>query len=182
MALELRPEPFDGASATRLVADLTADLTRRYAEEDEPPLCSLSPAEQAARHAAEAEEEAAYTAELTPGDVAPPHGAFLVAHLDGVAVGCGGLRRHEGGVGELKRLWVDPGARGRGVARALVAQLEEEALRLGYRALVLETGLRQPEAIRLYESLGYGRRPLYGRYQDSPLSVCLGRDLRVVAP
>ena len=177
MALELRREPFDGAAAVRLVADLTADLTRRYAEDDEPPLCSLPADEQAARRAAEAEEEAAYAAELAPLDVAPPHGAFLVAHLDGTAVGCGGVRRHEQGVGEIKRLWVDPAARGRGVAKALVAQLEEEALRLGYRAVVLETGLRQPEAIGLYESLGYGRRPLYGRYRDSPLSVCLGRDL-----
>lgn len=179
MALELRREPFDGPAALRLVTDLTADLTRRYAEEDEPPLCSLPPAEHAARRAAEAEEEAAYAAELVPADVAPPCGAFLVAYLDGAAVGCGGVRRHEEGVGEIKRLWVHPAARGRGVARALVAQLEDEALRLGYEALVLETGLRQPEAIRLYESLGYGRRPLYGRYQDSPLSVCLGRDLGV---
>ncbi|MDQ3384723.1 MAG: GNAT family N-acetyltransferase [Actinomycetota bacterium] len=109
--------------------------------------------------------------------VAPPHGAFLVAYLDGTAVGCGGVGRHDDGVAEIKRLWVDPAARGRGVARALVVQLEEEALRLGYEAVVLETGLRQPEAIRLYESLGYHRRPLDGQYRDSPLSVCLGRDL-----
>ena len=177
MALELRREPFDGATATRLVADLTADLTRRYADDDEPPPCSLPPAEQAARRAVEAEEEAAYAAELAPADVAPPNGAFLVAYLGGAAVGGGGVRRHEGDVGEIKRLWVDPAARGRGVARALVAQLEEEARWLGYRAVVLETGLRQPEAIRLYESLGYGRRPPYGRYGSSPLSVCLGRDL-----
>lgn len=177
MALELRCEPYDGQVASRLVADLTADLTRRYADDEEPPLCSLAPAEQAARRAAVADEEAAYAAELSPADVAPPGGTFLVAYLDGDAVGCGGVRRHQGDVAEIKRLWVDPPARGRGVARALVARLEEEAALLGYRALVLETGLRQPEALRLYESLGYGRRPLYGRYRDSPLSVCLGRDL-----
>jgi GNAT superfamily N-acetyltransferase len=173
----LRAEPFDGPAGSRLVADLTADLGRRYADEDEPPQCSLPPEERAARQAAIAADEAAYAAELSPEDVAPPGGAFLVAYVGGDAVGCAGIRAHEVGVAEIKRLWVDPGARGLGVARALVSRLEEDAVRLGYRALVLETGLRQPEAIALYESLGYRRREPYGRYRDSPLSVCLERDL-----
>ena len=174
---DLRPEPYDGPAATRLVADLTADLTRRYTEEDEPPLGSLPTEEQAARRAAIDEEEAAYAAELTPADVAPPWGAFLVAYLDGRPAGCGGIRRHEDDVAEIKRLWVDPGHRRRGVARAVVLGLEAEAVRLGYRALMLETGVRQPEAIALYEALGYHHREPYGRYRDSPLSVCLERDL-----
>jgi len=173
----LRFEPYDGPAATRLVADLTADLTRRYADEDEPPLGSLSPDEMAARRAAIAEEEAAYEAELAPAELAPPDGTFLVAYVDEAAVGCGGIRGHDEGVVEIKRLWVDPGARGSGVARALVTRLEEEAVLLGYRTVVLETGLRQPEAIALYEALGYHRREVYGRYRDSPLSVCLERDL-----
>ncbi len=175
--LLLRAEPYEGPAASRLVADLTADLGRRYAEEDEPPLCSLSPEERAARQAAIDEDEAAYTAEVTPADVAPPGGSFVVAYVGGAPVACGGLRAHDSGIGEIKRLWVEPRSRGRGVARALVARLEEEAVRLGYRTLVLETGLRQPEAISLYESLGYRRREPYGRYRDSPLSVCLERDL-----
>lgn len=176
-SVDLRPEPYDGPAGAGLVSDLTADLTRRYTGEDEPPPCSLTPEERAARQAAIHEEEEAYAAELTAAEVAPPGGVFLVAYLDGVPVGCGGVRAHDVGVAEIKRLWVDPGSRGLGVARAIVARLEEEAVRLGYRTLVLETGLRQPEAIALYESLGYHRRALYGRYRDSPLSVCLERDL-----
>lgn len=177
LAPVLRLEPYDGRAGTRLVADLTADLTRRYADDGEPPLCSLTPDQRAARRAAIDEEEAAYAAELAPAELAPPGGTFLVAYVDGAAVGCGGVRGLDEGAAEIKRLWVDPEARGRGVARALVVRLEEDAVLLGYRTVVLETGLRQPEAIALYEALGYHRRAVYGRYRDSPLSVCLERDL-----
>ena len=176
-AFDLRPEPYDGPAGAQLVADLAADLGRRY--DDEAPASARSPEEQAARQAELDADEAAYLAEVTPGDVAPPVGAFVVARLDGEPVGCGALRRHADGVAEVKRLWVAPPARGRGLARTLMAWLEAEAVALGYRQLTLETGLRQPEAIALYTALGYRRRAPYGRYADSPLSVCFERDLPV---
>ena len=181
MALELRIEPFDGPAGSRLVADLTADLDVRYADVDDPPACALSPAERAAREAARAAEReadgAAYAAEVSPADVVAPVGAFLVAYLDGEPVGCGAVKRHADGVAEVKRVWVAPAARGRGVARALMARLEAEAAALGYRSALLETGLRQPEAVALYTALGYRRRAPYGRYRDSPLTVCFEREL-----
>lgn len=179
MGLELRHERFDGPAGARLVRDLTDDLTLRYvdADADEPPECALAPEERAARRANVAEGEAVYAAEVGPDDVAAPSGAFLVAYVDGEPVGCGAVKRHDDATAEVKRVWVVPEARGRGVARALMARLEEVAQALGYRGVVLETGLRQPEAVELYESLGYRRREPYGTYRDSPLTVCFERDL-----
>ena len=177
MTLELRTEAFDGPVGVRLVADLTADLTMRYADDDDPPACSLSPEARTARGAVLDEEERAYAAEVSPADVVAPLGAFVVAYLDGIPVGCGAVKRHAERVAEVKRVWVVPSARGRGVARALMARLEQEAGALGYRTIQLETGLRQPEAIALYTSLGYRRRAPYGFFRDSPLSVCFERDV-----
>ena len=176
-AFDLRLERYDSSAGARLVADLTADLGVRYGEDDDPPACARTPEEQAALQAALDADAAAYAAEVAPSDVAPPVGAFLVAWLDGEPVGCGAIRRHADGIAEVKRLWVVPSARGRGLARALMARLEAEAVALGYHQLRLETGLRQPEAIALYTALGYRRRAPYGRYADSPLSVCFERDL-----
>ncbi|HKX71843.1 MAG TPA: GNAT family N-acetyltransferase, partial [Acidimicrobiales bacterium] len=79
--------------------------------------------------------------------------------------------------GEIKRMYTAPAARRRGVSRALLARLETEAVRLGYRRLQLETGDRQPEAIALYESAGYGHIPTYGQYAGDELSVCFAKDL-----
>ena len=175
--LELRLERFDGAAGARLVADLTADLGRRYGDDDDAPACARTPEERAARQAELDADAAAYAAEVDPAQVEPPLGVFVVARLDGEPVACGAVRRHADGVAEVKRVWVDPSARGRGIARALMARLEAEAVALGYRQLRLETGLRQPESIALYTALGYRRRAPYGRYADSPLSVCFERDL-----
>jgi GNAT superfamily N-acetyltransferase len=89
----------------------------------------------------------------------PPGGAFLVARAGtaGPPVGGVGLRTVGPGTGEVRRLWVDPTWRGRGVARALMAGLEDAAHRLGHSALRLGTGDRQPEAVALYESTGWVR-------------------------
>lgn len=105
-------------------------------------------------------------------DVAPPVGAFLVAWRNGEAVGCGAVRRRGDGTAELKRMYVAPSARGRGIARALLGALEDEAARLGYRRLILETGTRQHEAMALYVSAGWTPIPNYGPYRLSPLSRC----------
>jgi putative acetyltransferase len=93
-------------------------------------------------------------------------------------VGCGGVRLLSPGVGEIKRMYVAPGARGNGLGRALLTALEDAARELGCAALRLETGLRQPEAISLYEASGYRQIPRYGYWADSPLAVCFQKPLR----
>jgi putative acetyltransferase len=112
-----------------------------------------------------------------PDDVLVPGGAFLVARVAGRPVGCGAIRPLEPGVGEVKRMFVKPEVRGKGVARRMLTELESAARKLGYISLRLETGLMQPEAISLYESTGYRRVACYGHYVDNPLSVCFEKAL-----
>lgn len=114
---------------------------------------------------------------FNPAGVQAPGGTFVVAWLDGRPVGCGALRPLERGIGEVKRMFVEKDARRRGVARRILEKLEAIAAQLGYRVLRLETGVRQPEAIGLYESAGYRRVRCYGRYADNPLSVCFEKRL-----
>jgi GNAT superfamily N-acetyltransferase len=80
-------------------------------------------------------------------------------------------------VGEVKRVFVEKDARRQGVARRIMERLETIAAQFGYRALRLETGILQPEAINLYKSAGYRRVRCYGRYVDNPLSVCFEKRL-----
>ena len=96
---------------------------------------------------------------------------FLAAFVAGEAVGCGAVKRMPGGYGEIKRMYVEPDARGRGAGRALVQALESALLAHGIDVARLETGARQPEALALYEQCGYVRRPPFGDYPDDPLSV-----------
>lgn len=152
--LTIRAESLDSPVAQRLIAALNADLRARYPEDD------------TADHF-----------DLDPAEVSPGRGVFLVAYQDGAAIGCGAVRRIEEGVAEVKRMYVAPGMRGRGVGRALLDALEAEARALGARRLVLETGPRQPEAIALYERAGFVRIPAFGRYRDHPLSIFMGKDL-----
>jgi GNAT superfamily N-acetyltransferase len=107
----------------------------------------------------------------------PPAGTFLVAYLDNRPAGCGALRRFADGVAEVKRMYVEPWARRNGIGRHILAELEATARRLGYRAVRLETGTRQPEAIRLYESAGYQPIAKYGEFADNPLSICFEKVL-----
>lgn len=101
------------------------------------------------------------------GDVsmAPPGGAFLVARLDGRDVACGGLRTLEPGVGEIKRMWVAPDARGLGLARRLLAALEDEARALGLSRIRLDTNRVLAEAQALYRKAGYRE---IARFNDNP--------------
>ena len=96
---------------------------------------------------------------------------FLAAFVAGEVVGCGAVKRMPGGYGEIKRMYVDPGTRGRGVGAALVEALESSLLGHGIDVVRLETGTRQPGALALYERCGYVRRPRFGDYPDDPLSV-----------
>lgn len=121
---------------------------------------------------------------VDPAEFAPPEGLFLVGYTGGVPVACGGWRAHDGpapeflpGDAEMKRLYVSADARGRGLARAVLARLEATSREAGRRRMVLETGTRQPEALALYRSTGYGDIPKFGVYRCEPLSVCLGKTL-----
>ena len=87
--------------------------------------------------------------------IVTPPSSFYVAEVDGLAVGTGGLRHLGGGVGEIKRMFVDRAARGRGVARTLMNQLLDDGLAAGLSVLRLETGVWMTEAHRLYESVGF---------------------------
>ena len=97
---------------------------------------------------------------------------FLVARLDGQAVGCAALRRLDEQMGELKRMFVSPEARRRGIARRLLVEVERFARQFGYKIIRLETGTLQPEAQGLYQSLGYHRIPSFGSYVHDPTSIC----------
>ena len=99
------------------------------------------------------------------GDMQPPSGAFVVARLDGQAVGCGGLKRVGETAGEIKRVWTAPHARGLGVARRIVRRLEAEARRMGLATVRLDTNKALTEAHALYRSEGYRE---VARFNDNP--------------
>lgn len=90
-----------------------------------------------------------------PEEMSPPGGTFVVGYEDGEPVCCGGIKRLPDGACEIKRMFVVDEARGRGVARALLAELERRARELGYAIARLDTGPRQTRAQRMYERAGY---------------------------
>jgi len=159
--LEIRREDILSETARGLIAALNAELSAVYPE------------------------PGATHFRLDPGEVAPGRGAFLVARDGGVPAGCGAVRLLADGAAEVKRMYVAPARRGRGVGRGILAALEEEARRIGARRLVLETGVRQVPAIRLYRDAGWREIPPYGEYATAKetaylatgLSLFLGKDL-----
>jgi GNAT superfamily N-acetyltransferase len=92
-------------------------------------------------------------------ELAPPDGVWLVAYRDGSPVGCGGLQRLDEETGEVRRIFLDAAARGQGIGRALLDQLEAHAWRLGYQRVRLTTGDEQPEALGLFTSAGFTEIP-----------------------
>jgi putative acetyltransferase len=96
---------------------------------------------------------------------------FLVARVDGRAVGCGALLIGKEGEAEIKRMFVAPHLRGRQVGRRMLTALEAQARAAGVCVLRLETGVRQPAALALYRSHGYAERGAFGVYQSDPLST-----------
>ena len=98
--------------------------------------------------------------------------AFLIARLEGRPVGCAALRPIDAEAAEVRRMYVMPPVRRRGIARLLLAELEAKAARFGFTTLRLETGNRQPEAMALYESSGFRQIPPYGTCVQDPLSIC----------
>jgi GNAT superfamily N-acetyltransferase len=118
-------------------------------------------------------------AEPEPGWFDDPDGCFLVARLDGEPAGCAGICRCEGEqTAELRRMYVAPGARRIGIARALMNELEQTARELGYATLRLETGPEQPEAVHLYETGGFAVIPNFGPYSGQRRSICMEKPLR----
>jgi ribosomal protein S18 acetylase RimI-like enzyme len=128
---------------------------------------------------------------VDPAEFAPPRGMFLLGSLPGTGpVCCGGWRRHEAatiddadrdvlrpGDAEIKRMWVDPAHRRRGLATAVLAELERTAWTAGCRRTVLESGSQQPEALAFYRARGYGEVPGFGVYRDAPGSISFARPL-----
>ncbi|MGY1730779.1 GNAT family N-acetyltransferase [Geodermatophilus sp. SYSU D01045] len=116
---------------------------------------------------------------VDPAEFVPPAGLFLVAEVDGEPAGCGAWRRHTEGddptVVEVKRVYVVPRFRRRGLAQVLVTALEDSARGSGYRSVVLNSGDRQPEALALYGAMGYTPVPGYGIYAGEAGAVFLGR-------
>ncbi|WP_041776666.1 GNAT family N-acetyltransferase [Blastococcus saxobsidens] len=147
----LRAVPYDDPLARTLVEAVQQEYVARYGGRDE--------------------------AVVDPAEFRPPAGLFLVAELDGAPAGCGAWRVHPPGGVEIKRVYVAAGFRRRGLAQAIMAELECSAARAGHRSVVLNTGRRQPEAVALYADLGYVPVPGFGVYACSPEAVFLGKEL-----
>jgi GNAT superfamily N-acetyltransferase len=137
--VRLAPAAWDDADVRRLTAAQQAELRARYEGGQEPG---------------------------TPPSAADVAVVLVARDAGGEAVGCGALRPLGDGVAEIKRMYVVPAARGRGLSKLLLAGLEAAARDRGWTTLRLETGPRQPEAIALYEGAGYRPIAAFGPYAD----------------
>jgi putative acetyltransferase len=159
MPLVIRRATLESPDAVRLITALNSELSAAFPEPG-------------------ANHFSLSAAQISPGD-----GAFVIAYLDDQAVGCGAVRRLDEATAELKRMYVDPSVRSQGIGRSLLDALEHEARLLGVTNVVLETGTRLAPAIRMYESMGYVRIPLFGEYLSSPeTSICFGKSLAIQSP
>jgi GNAT superfamily N-acetyltransferase len=149
MTIEVTPVRPDEPDALTLIELVQGEYVLRYGGRDEAP--------------------------IDVAEFLPPAGLFLVARLDGAAAGCGGWRNLGDGRAEIKRMFTAAEHRNRGVARAVLAELEHTAAAAGIKELVLETGTVQPEAIALYESSGYQPVDGFGYYAGRPLSRSFGK-------
>lgn len=149
----MREEPYDSPVAQELIDAVQQEYVVRYGSPDETP--------------------------VDPTEFAPPHGRFVVGYLDTRPVAMGGVRRVDDVTVEIKRMYVRPDVRGRGLSRVVLAHLESLAREVGATRVLLETGPMQPEAIRLYETSGYERVEGFGHYQCEPDAVAFGKSLTV---
>jgi putative acetyltransferase len=146
--ITIAAEPFDSADARRLIGALDAHLSSRYTPEQR------------------------FGPNLKPAQLAPGLGTFVIARVEGRAVGCGAVRLLDPTTVEVKRMYVEPELRGRGVAKEILQHLETAGRELGAERAVLETGIHQDEAIGLYRRAGYVPVDCWGEYTTSPTSVC----------
>ncbi len=153
--MRLTPAAWDDAEVQRLTTAQQAELRARYDGDTEPG---------------------------TPPSAADVSVVLVARDDDGTVVGCGALRALGGDVAEVKRMYVVPAARGRGVSKLLLAGLEDAARGRGWTTLRLETGPRQPEAIGLYEGAGYRAIPAFGAYVDASDAGCSLYYERVLGP
>ena len=107
----------------------------------------------------------------------PERGIYLVAYAGGKPVACGALRPLDADTAELRRMFVTASSRRQGIAKAMLAELEKQAARLGFRRMRLETGNRQASAMALYEQQGFRLIPPFGEYVGDPVSVCFEKIL-----
>lgn len=103
----------------------------------------------------------------------------VLAYVEEMVVGCGAIKSYDVQVAEVKRMYVKPEYRGRGIARTILTELENWAKELGYVRCILETGKRQPEAISLYQSMGYCITANFGQYVGVANSLCFEKHLIV---
>jgi GNAT superfamily N-acetyltransferase len=97
----------------------------------------------------------------------------VVAYENEQAVGCGAFKEYSAGAAEIKRMFVRPENRGRGIAGRILTELENWAKEFNFAECILETGVKQPEAIRLYQKSGYETILCYGQYLNVENSVCM---------
>jgi putative acetyltransferase len=153
LSISIASEAFDSRDAQRLIAALDAGLAELY---------------QAAER---------FGPNLKAGHLEAGRGTFLVARDDGRAVGCGAIRLIDPTTAEVKRMYVEPGQRGKGVGRAILARLDAAARQMGAGRLVLETGIHSPEALALYRGAGFRQIDCWGEYASSATSVCMEKIL-----
>jgi len=101
----------------------------------------------------------------------------VIAYENGMPAGCGAVKEYMPGIMEVKRMYVPPAQRGRGIATGVLQELERWCAEMGYDSCVLETGKKQPEAIALYLKSGYTVTPNYGQYAGVENSVCFEKRL-----
>lgn len=118
---------------------------------------------------------------FTPADVAVPRAAFIVAYIGEQPVACGAIRpfSDDPTTVEVKRMFVIPEARGKGLSRLILQKLESLAASFEYSMIKLETGIHQHAAIALYQNAGYERIPCYGKYVTDPDSLCYGKRIKL---
>jgi ribosomal protein S18 acetylase RimI-like enzyme len=153
--VELREVDPDDPDARHCIAEYFAELNRR-ADHDYDPAAGVSADRQ---------------------ELIAPAGAFLVAYLDGAVVGCGAVKHPGGRAADIKRMWVDGAARGQGIAKRMLAELEERARAAGAEVAHLETNGALTEAIAMYRSSGYvevepfNSEPFADHWFEKPLVV-----------
>ncbi|MEJ8669766.1 GNAT family N-acetyltransferase [Streptomyces sp. MS1.AVA.1] len=158
--MHIRPVPFDHPDAVKLNDQVQAEYGARYGDDGD-------------------------ATPLDTADFRTPNGLYLIAYdALGTPVASGGWRAqdengegNEDGDAELKRMYVIEQMRGRGLARRILAALEDDARAAGRTRMVLETGTKQPEAVALYTSSGYEPCGKFGFYRFHDLSLCYAKAL-----